>query len=172
MTTTTTAYQPNDVAAAIARALAAANDRPSPTEDASRTSQKYAALAQDFRRSAWKHLEDDGDLPQASNKAWGLVAETIKAISAQHGGIIHTHRALWMVVTALARLVGDSGDAPTRRLIVVTFAAARALHTNFYEDRAPEDEVLEVLMQCEELSERLYQLFWPGGLPVPTAPSQ
>ena len=164
---TTTAYQPDDVAAAIARALAAANDRPKPDLDADCSPQKYAALAQSFRSSAWKHL-DEGDLPQASNKAWGLVAETVKAVSAQHGGIIHTHRALGMVVTALARLVGDSGDAPTRRLIVVTFAAARAMHTNFYEDRVPEDEVLEVLMQCEELSARLYELFWPGGLPAPT----
>ena len=167
MTTTATTYQPDDVAAAIARALAAANDRPNPDIDADCSPQRYAALAQNFRNSAWKHL-DEGDLPQASNKAWGLVAETVKAVSAQHGGIIHTHRALGMVVTALARLVGDSGDAPTRRLVVVTFAAARAMHTNFYEDRVPEDEVLEVLMQCEELSARLYELFWPGGLPAPT----
>ena len=36
----------------------------------------------DFRRSARKHLQDDGDLPQAYNKAWGLAAETVKAISA------------------------------------------------------------------------------------------
>ena len=164
---TTTTYQPDDVAATIARALAAANDRPDPEFDADCSPQRYAALAQSFRSSAWKHL-DEGDLPQASNKAWGLVAETVKAVSARHGGIIHTHRALWTVVTALARLVGDAGDAPTRRLIVVTFAAARALLTNFYEDRVAEDEVLEVLMQCEELSQRLYQLFWPGGLPAPT----
>ena len=162
-----TAYQSNDVAVAIARALAAANDRPNPDFDPGCSPQQYAALSQSCRRSAWKHL-GDGDLPQASYEAWGLVAETVKAISSHHGGIIHTYQALWMVVTALARLVGDSGDAPTRRLIVVTFAAARAMHTNFYEDRVPEDEVLEVLMQCEELSARLYELFWPGGLPAPT----
>ena len=167
MTTTATAYQPDDVAAAIARALAAANDRPKPHLDADCSPQKYAALAQSFRGSAWKHL-DEGDLPQASNKAWGLVAETVKAISAQHGGAIHTHRGLWMVVTALARLVGDSGDAANRRLINNSFVIARALHSNFYDDRAPEDEVLDGLMQCEELSARLYQLFWPGGLPAPT----
>ena len=105
---TTTPYQPHDVAAAIARALAAANDRPDPGFDADCSPQRYAALAQSFRSSAWKHL-DDGDLPQASNKGWGLVAETVKAVSAQHGGVIHTHRALCMVVTALARLVVDSG---------------------------------------------------------------
>ena len=172
MTTTATTYQPADVAAAIARALAAANDRPSPVEDASRTSQKYAALAQDFRRSAWKHLDDDGDLPQASNKAWGLVAETIKAISAQHGGIIHTHRAIWQVVSELARLVGDAGDTQTRDWIRGSFMAARGLHINFYEDEAPADDVSTGLVLCEELSQRLYELFWPGGLPAPVDPSQ
>ena len=50
-------------------------------------------MAQDFRASAWKHL-DEGDLPQASNKAWGLVAETVKAISAHYGSVIHSHRAI------------------------------------------------------------------------------
>ena len=159
---TTTPYQPNDVAAAIARALAAANDRPDPGFDADCSPQRYAALAQSFRSSAWKHL-DDGDLPQASNKAWGLVAETVKAVSAHHGGIIHTHRALWMVVHGLARLVGNSGDAANRRLINNSFRIARSLHFNFYEDRDHWDEVLDGLMQCEELSQRLYQLFWPEG---------
>ena len=171
MLMTTTTYQPDDVAAAVARALAAANDRPDPGFDAECSPQRYAALAQSFRSSAWKHL-DEGDLPQASNKAWGLVAETVKAVSAQHGGVIHTHRGLWRVVTALARLVGDSGDMATRRLINNSFSVARNLHFNFYEDRAPEDEVLDGLMQCEELSARLYQLFWPGGLPAPADPPQ
>ena len=69
-----------EVAAAVGRALAAANDRPNPILDASRTPREYAALARDFRDNAWEHLGKN-DLPQASNKAWGLVAETIKAIS-------------------------------------------------------------------------------------------
>ena len=164
---TATAYQPGDVAAAIARALAAANDRPDPDLDAECSPQRYAALAQSFRSSAWKHL-DEGDLPQASNKAWGLVAETVKAVSAQHGGVIHTHRGLWMVVHDLARLVGDAGDPQTRHWIANSFHVGRSLHINFYEDRYPEHDVLSGLMLCEELSARLYQLFWPGGLPAPT----
>ena len=164
-------YPEPDIAAAIARALAAANDRPSPVLDALCSPQQYAAMAQNFRASAWRHL-DEGDLPQASNKAWGLVAETVKAVSAHHGAIIHTHRALWMAVTALARLVGDSGDAATRRWINNSFAVARSLHSNFYADRDPEDDILAGLILCEELSERLYQLFWPAGLPDPTDPQQ
>ena len=168
MTTTTATAKPTwplpepDTAAAVASGLAAANDHPNPELDASCSAQKYAGMAQNFRASAWEHL-DKGDLPQASNKAWGLVAETVKAISAYHGRIIHSHRALWQVVRELTQLVGDAGDIETRRWINNSFAVARNLHSNFYEGRASENEVLDGLILCEELSERLYQLFGPGG---------
>ncbi len=152
-------YPYPDVAAAVARALSSANDRPNPELDATRSPRKYAAMSRDFRSSAWQHLEG-GDLPQASNKAWGLVAETVKAVSAQHGGIIHTHRSIMEVVTQLRRLLADAGDAETARQISRAFLVARDLHTNFYEDDLSEDIVMEGLIECEELSERLYALFW------------
>ena len=158
----TASYPAPDIAAAVARALAAARDRPQPRLDRYRTPQKYAGMAQNFRAGAWEHL-DKGDLPQASNKAWGLVAETVKAISAHHGRIIHSHRAIWMVVGELAQLVGDAGDLATRRWITNSFVVARNLHSNFYENRSPEYEVIAGLILCEELSERLYQLFGPDG---------
>ena len=91
------------------------------------------------------------------------MAETIKAVSTHHGGIIRAHRSIWMVTTELARLVGDAGDMETRHWINNSFAVARGLHSNFYENRAPEDDVLAGLILCEELSEWLYQLFGPGG---------
>ena len=159
---TAVAYPDADIAAAVARALAAARDRPNPVEDAGCSPEKYARLARDFRRSAWEHL-DAGDLPQASNKAWGLVAETVKAVSAQHGGFIHSHGGIREVARELARLAEAGGDAATRHWINNSFQVARSLHANFYEDRAHEDVVLSGLMLCEELSERLYALFWPGG---------
>ena len=150
------------IAAAIARALAAARGRPQPRPDGDRNAQKYAGMAQDFRAKAWEYLEQ-GDLAQASNKAWELVVETVKAISAHHGSIIHTHRGIWSVVSELAQLVGDAGDTQTRDWIRISFMVARGLHTNFYEDEAPANDVRTGLMQCEELSRRLYQLFWPEG---------
>ena len=146
------------VAAAVGRGLAAANDRPRPAADATRTPQKYAALSRDFRDSAWEHLEKE-DLPQASNKAWGLVAETVKDISAQHGRIIHTHQAIMEVIVQLARLVANAGDPATARWITVTFQAARDLHANFYENELHEDIVLGGLIQCEELAELLRRRF-------------
>ena len=150
-----------DVAAAVARGLAAANDRPHPTADAIRTPQKYAALARNFCDSAWEHL-DKGDLPQASNKAWGLVAETVKDISAQHGRIIHTHQGIAEVTYELARLAGNAGDADTARWIRNIFVFASKLHINFYENELPEDVVLEGLMFCEELAELLRRRFGAG----------
>ena len=68
-----------------------------------------------------------------------------------------------MVTTELSRLVEDAGDTATRHWIINSFRVARGLHFNFYEDRDQEDEVLDGLMLYEELSRRLYQLFWPEG---------
>ena len=162
MTTATALYPTPDINTAIARALAAARDRPQPILDANRTAQKYAAMAQDFRAKAWEHLEQ-GDLPQASNKAWGLVAETVKAISAHHGGFIHTHHAIAEVVAELARLAGNAGDTETRNRISADFLIASKLHSNFYENEMPDVMVLGGLISCEELSQKLYELFYPAG---------
>ena len=121
------------VAAAVARGLDAVRDLPIPANDALCAEEKYALLGQDFRDSAWQHLNDD-DLPQASNKAWGVVAETVKAISLHHGRVIHSHRGLLQVVEELAQLADAAGDAETRRWIRNAFTVARSLHANFYED--------------------------------------
>ena len=154
-----------DIAAAVAQGLAAARDRPQPA-DAGRTPEKYALLSRDFQGSAWKHLREDGDLPQASNKAWGMVAETVKAVSARHGGIIHAHRSIWLVLRELSQLVGTSGDAATQQWIDNSFTVSRSLHSNFYEDEANASEITAGLVLCEELSARLYELFWPEGANV------
>ena len=158
----TALYPTPDIDTAVARGLATARDRPQPGPDAYRTAQKYAGMAQDFRDKAWVHLEQ-GDLAQASNKAWGLVAETVKTISAHHGGFIHTHHAIAEVVAELARLAGNAGDTETRIWINGTFLTASRLHSNFYENEMPGEQVRDGLILCERLSERLYQLFGPGG---------
>ena len=99
-------------------------------------------------------------MAQASNKAWALVAETVKAISRHHGRVIHSHRGLLQVFEELARLVDAAGDAETGRWLRNAFSVARLLHINFYEDRMSDGAILAGLMQCEELSARLYTLFW------------
>ena len=159
---TTTPYPAPDIAAAVARGLATASDRPQPDLDGNRSAQKYAGMARDFRVSAWEHL-NKGDLAQASNKAWRLVAETVKAISAQHGGVIHTHRAIVEVAGELARLVGNAGDMETRVWLNTVFVTALAMHINFYENELPEETVRDSIVSCVGLSRRFYELFWPEG---------
>ena len=154
-----TAYAAADIAAAVARALAR---DPAQPDDAGRTAEKYARLGRDFGVGAWRHLGEN-DLPQASQKAWGMVAETVKAVSAQHGGFIHSHGSIWLTVRELARLVDAAGDTETRSWINNAFSSARALHSNAYLDEESYDEVASGIALCEQLSARLYQLFWPEG---------
>ena len=160
----TAPYSYADIAA-VDRALRRANDPPQPAEDAAHSPLKYAALSQNFRSGAWRHL-DEGDLPQASNKAWGVVAETLKAISAEHGGFIHKHRGILKVGWELARLPRNASDTDAARWITRHFRTARSLHANFYEDDIPDDDVLAGLIDCEALSDLLYALFWPDGAPA------
>ena len=151
-------YDHNAVAAAVARGLDAARDRAQPG-DAGKEPENYARWAEAFRRGAWRHLaEDDVDSrPRTSNKAWGLVAETIKAVSAHHGGIIHSHRSFLLVMRDLSELVRDSGDVATAAWLNNALDIARAMHSNFYENEKSANEVTDGL----QLSERLYELFWP-----------
>ena len=162
------AYPHADIAAAIARGLRNAGDTPQPYVDYIHPPLKYAAIARDFRSSAWRHL-DAGDLPQASNKAWELVAETIKAVSAQHGGGIHKYQSISAVLYELIRLLRNAGDADSARLLSLTIMTANQMHANFYENELHADTVIEGLIQCEEMSDRLFALFWPAGTAAATA---
>ena len=162
---TTTPYAPNDIAAAVARGQAAANDGPPAGSGRRPRRPGIRRHGAGVPRQGWEHLEQ-GDMDQASKKGWKLVAETVKAISAHYGSVIHTHRAIAEVVGELARLAGDAGDAETRRRINRSFAVARGLHTNFYENEMQEDTVRDGLEACEELSQLLYLLFWPEGAAV------
>ena len=149
-------YDRNDIAAAVARAL---RRDPLQPGDETRTAEKYARLAQDFRAGAWRHIHEN-DLPQASSKAWAMVAETIKAISAQHGGVIHSHGSIWLTVRELTQLAAAAGDTETQEWISNAFRTARALHSNYYENEETAAEVASGIRLCEQLSDRLYQLFW------------
>lgn len=153
-------YHDADIAAAVARALARDSARP---DDAGRTPEKYARLGRDFNAGARRHLGEN-DLPQASQKAWGMVAETVKAVCAHHGGFIHSHGSIWLTVRELERLVEAAGDTESRILINNGFNIARVLHSNFYEDEQTAAAVADGLALCEQLSARLYQLFWPEGV--------
>ena len=152
-------YRDDDIAASVARALAR---DPAQPDDAGRTPEQYARRGRDCNAGARRHL-DENDLPQASQKAWGMVAETVKAVRAHHGGFIHSHGSIWLTVRELGRLVEAAGDTETQEWISNAFRTARGLHSNFYEDEEGKEEVAAGVALCEQLSARLYQLFWPEG---------
>ena len=93
------------------------------------------------------------------------MAETVKAVSAHYGSVIHTHRAIVSVVDELSRLAGNAGDMETRDCISAVFLTACGMHINFYENETQENQVSGGLVLCDDLSQRLYQLFWPEGSP-------
>ena len=57
-------------------------------------------------------------------------------------------------------MVKESGDLEMAAWINNSFRSARGLHANFYENEESSQEVEQGLQLSEELSERLYQLFW------------
>ena len=152
-------YREEDISAAVMSGLQAARDQARPA-DQNKSAMTYSLMADDFRIGAFRHLTER-DLPQASNKGWGLVVETIKAISAHHGGIIHSHNSIWLVLRELSAMVRESGDEGTARRINDYFDRARGLHANFYENEQSEIEVGDGLLLCHDLSDLLYGIFWP-----------
>ena len=120
-----------DAAAAVARGPAASRDPRQPGV-ARRSPTKYAQVA------------------MTSVPACG-------AGSALAMGIIHAHRSLWHVLRELS----ESGDEPTPAWINDASSRARSPRTNFYEDEEALPEVAPVMVLCEELPDRLDELFWP-----------
>ena len=86
-----------------------------------------------------------GDLPQASEKAWGAVAHYLKSVAKSRIWENETHRDLIDVGRDLARETDDPSRA--RRL----FASVRDMHRNFYDDRLSNAEVEEGINAAREL---------------------
>ena len=70
----------------------------------------------------------EGDLEQASEKAWGASALMVKAAAEKRGVALRQHAFLFRLVETLASETGD-------RELDALFDRANALHSNFYEHR-------------------------------------
>ena len=81
--------------------------------------------AQGFLIKARTYLAED-DLLQASQRAWGAAAQTVKAIAEQRGWRHRSHGDLFQIVD---RLADESNDDELLDL----FHVANSLHQNFYE---------------------------------------
>ena len=89
-----------------------------------------------------------GDLRQASEKAWLVTAQIIKA-HAQHRG--WPHHAHWHLNQAIDNLIQETNDQTLRAL----FNTAQALHTNAYEMWLSQQAVQHNLQLIQQLMPQL-----------------
>jgi len=94
------------------------------SEDPQVTTEPHRQASERFLEQARRDLAD-GDLAQASEKGWSATVQILKAVS-EHRGCEHIRHRHHLV--AVSRLRAETGDRDIRRL----FAAASALHENFY----------------------------------------
>ena len=89
-----------------------------------------------------------GDLPQASEKGWGVTAQILKAVAEQRRWEHDRHRHYLRITS---RLRAETGDGDIRRL----FNTASALHENFYENEMETTDVADGLDDVEALTDKL-----------------
>jgi len=88
------------------------------------------------------------DYVQASEKLWGAAAEMVKVAAAKRGIVLKSHRELYKFVV---KLKTELEEPELARL----FAAAAALHQNFYEDWLPPEAVVDYAEAVRELVMKL-----------------
>ena len=103
----------------------------------------HTAVSREFIVKAGDHLEE-GDLLQASEKAWGAAAHQVKAIAQNRGW---THRGHADLFRATGNIADETGRSEIRRL----FHVANSLHTNFYEGWLGVADVSEGIEAVKEL---------------------
>ena len=96
-------------------------------------SERYLELSRHFIEKADEYLAV-GDAVQASEKAWGAVAESFKSIAEERGWSHKGHRILSDVAFQLA-------EEWEREDVLSMFDAVEKLHINFYEDAMELDEI-------------------------------
>ncbi len=100
----------------------------------------------------------DGDLPQASEKAWGAVAQYVKAVSAHNGWDHYSHYHIRRNAVRLLRLTNDE------RMNRDKFTHAERLHANFYEGDLDYEDVRRYMDHAREVLETLKSV-----APIPTS---
>ena len=112
--------------------------------------QKYREQSRQFLAQAQGELAA-GDLPQASEKAWGAAAQMVKAWADQRGRPHQGHSLLWGVV---AEIEEQADDPEISRL----FGVASRLHENFYESNMRARPVEYGIRDMERLVEKVEAL--------------
>ena len=110
----------------------------------------YANQSREFIALAHQELEQ-GDLLQASEKAWGAAAAAIKAVAEMRGWQHYAHT----LIRAAAWRISREHHRPQ---IMGMIARANDLHQNYYEYYLAEEEVAEGIAQVAELLAILEQV--------------
>ena len=106
------------------------------------SSEKYAAMSQRYIEQAEEEFQK-GDLDQASNKAWGAAALTLKSIAERRGWNHNRHGLLYDIS-------GQMADELGRPELRIMFRSANAMHQNYYEDWMASDEVRDGIETAKE----------------------
>ena len=121
----------------------------------------YANQSREFIALAHQELEQ-GDLLQASEKAWGAAAAAIKSVAEMRGW---QHYAHTLIAAALWRISREHN----RPRLLGMMAWASGLHQNYYEYRYGEEVVAEGIEQVAELLDILEQV--KTETPTPFVPN-
>ena len=113
-------------------------------------SEIYLNLNHKYLKEA-ENLIGKEDWVQASEKFWGAAAEIVKAVAAERNTELRSHGELYRFV---AKLKGELNDPELMRL----FAAAGALHQNFYESWLPPEMVVDYGEAVKQLVKKLEAL--------------
>ena len=95
-----------------------------------------------FIIQARKHL-DEGDRLQAGEKAWGALAQNLKAIGELRGWRHESHR---LVESIGRQVVAESQNSDLGEYISEVYHKG---HENFYENQRSEETLSEVIAQAE-----------------------
>ena len=98
------------------------------------TTARHQDISKRFLKHARREFEQ-GDLLQASEKAWGAVAHYVKSVAHEEGWPDGTHSD---IAKNARKLIVMTDEPDSNRL---KFMAMNALHVNFYEDDLDEDDV-------------------------------
>ena len=112
---------------------------------------RYLEMSKSLIQKAQQELDHGDDLIQASEKAWGAVAQGLKSIAALRGWN-HHHHLLLEDLAAVLQLQTNSA------YILDRFDVAEKLHTNFYENRLEPDTLQHRINRCRELRDELERI--------------
>ena len=127
-------------------------DLPPLPEPGIQTAEDRRTIGRRFLYQAAQHLLD-GDRLQAGEKAWGAVAQNLKAIGELRGWRHESHR---LVEGVGRQIVAETGNSDLGEYISEVYHKG---HENFYENQRSEATLREVIDQAERAIYTLESLY-------------